>query len=382
MATKYKICPFCSHKIKPTTTFCIHCGKDLRNIEFIEINNVLVFKEKNCENIPSIEKPEPEPMVSSATSSTEQTHKETIKNNVTASVIEYTSQTTTTTPSPATERKNPFATFPSDNVKQPITEVTEKAEEPIKKEITDNHMDDIKKVIDNKPVQKAFTLNIPPQKVSSTEVYVKTKEHNENKAKLPETAQKTLPAANYIENNNKTENEANNEVSNDNVFSSISPDEIQENNSYEDIRNNGLSEECILPDIESTETEGFTEDIQADTNGESYTKNPDIEEASDTDIENPNNVEYVHSGFAFEHEETSEETLEEERPIEDIFYKDEENIREEPYDARKDGYYEDVLAEVEEEIKHTMADSTKKTILAISLSVITVIVYAFWKGYL
>ena len=510
MAAKYKICPHCSHKIKPTTTFCIHCGKDLRNIKFIEYNNALVAESSvsKTENVPEVEKASSTPVEQSKPISVQPVPAEapsvtpvpmsTVANNnmpevvvetkpvaeptvnvevITNNTVEqinpikepvYTntvdvkqeenvikeepvvaqpviqvpqpqpekpqaiepvttlpqaeiSKAEPTTQVPpvqqpmqdnASERQNPFKNvrrniFSDANIQNTPTPIVEKEEikehpvvvfeEPAKPEpvpmeystppvapvepvivptpepvapviapapvvqaevvtekpITQSFAAPTHEVPSNTPVQKpkptmemqSFVLEIPPQPVV------------ENR-----TVQETIEQTQTVVENDTTSNLVQN-----NVFEP----QMQNSPIYEQKAQNEAPTPSTQPQNNVQEFDEFMVTDNIPTTNTETTQN-------DNFVPNMQDIEHTKSGVVLGKIPAEEETEEEK----DIFFKNEDTIREEPYDARKDGYYNDVEAEIEEEIKHTMADSTKKTIIAVVLSLVAIVIFALWKGYI
>lgn len=521
MAAKYKICPHCSHKIKTTTTFCIHCGKDLRNVKFVEYNNALVaesFVAKSETKATEEIKPEPTPATTNAspsevpmqkevpntatpfTSVTEKpavvepittenkpiaepvkpaaepikpvenpvhTMTEDVKEEKTENVKQIEPQVNVNpvplvqevqqTPSEpqvqtpvqntASERPNPFKalrnpTVAPVNVAPPIEATTS----PNTKIVSQSVVPSTPTVSPIEPVSQPSTTlpveNIIPQPifdVSQPEVSVKETIAPVVEPVITPTA---TPVANitptiapqqeviietpkvtpviptqtevmYEKHNTVTETPLQSKVSRNplpqsfvlevprpvantekepeqlpvepNVaenIKTIAPNSV-ENAVFEPRANISPSyaqnEQYEAPStVKQAENNDINEtDFMSDTNNGPVKEDSFMEGNTVTPVPE---VEHAKSGVVLGRIPSEEETEVEEE--EDIFFKNEDTIREEPYDARKDGYYEDVEAEVEEEIKHTMADSTKKTILAIVLSLIAITIFALWKGYI
>lgn len=365
MAAKYKICPFCSHKIKTTTTFCIHCGKDLRSIEFIESNNALIAKNNIKEE--------------SVDSTTEPLSENIIVNENNIKFEEPVAP-------PTSENENLSLNIDSENIAANTT-VTQITTEPV--------IENIPLVLENENITvqerknpfKAFDKNINTEQKNADNCMPKVEnthkdeiisgiEQNVNNTDISTTLSKATPKAFTLE----IPAPVTHSLSNNKPIVENKPTILEENAP-------NLTNKEVL-DEEPTETldTQIKDEFEPKTEGLEAILEESIPDDIPDEVIEPMSTEKTH--FSVEHtdkpvfeKEPEPETDATEEP-EDIFFLNEETIREEPYDARKDGYYEDVEAEVEEEIKRTMSDSTKKTILAVTLSVLSVIIYAYWKGYI
>lgn len=495
MAAKYKICPHCSHKIKTTTTFCIHCGKDLRNVKFVEYNNALVAEssvaktetkateEVNAEptpttpNIVPSEVPVQNEVPNTATPFTGVTESPAVAEPITEpirpvaepvnSIVEpvYTNtvdikeekkeevkqpepqineqpapQVHTPVQTSTSERPNPFKAMrnstvapvnvvpPAETTTPPRTETvsipeitptpTAPAVEPVRQEVDASFAEPVvpKPVM---PVAEPVT----PQTGATPTV---TPMVNETQAAQPqpEVIVETPMVAPTVPTHTETIYEKHSVPTEKTVQAKVSHNPLPQSFVLEVSQPVAVAKtekEPVQPQVEPSISENdgvnapnlaentvfetqanisspYKENEQYEasiTATQAKNNTPEVDEfMSDTDnnqtkIDNfmedntvspVPEIEHAKSGVVLGRIPDEEEKEDEEN--QDIFFKNEDTIREEPYDARKDGYYEDVEAEVEEEIKHTMADSTKKTILAIVLSLVAITIYAFWKGYI